>query len=587
MDEVVRHAVEGGGFAPPPEAVIEVRGLKYAYRGREDLQVLRGIDLSIAPGEFVLVMGRTGAGKSTLCLALNGLIPKSFGGTFSGTVKVDGLNTADTEMADLARKIGIVQQNPESQLIGLTVAEDAEFGLENLALPAPEIQARARAALESVGLSQFRDASPWRLSGGQKQRLAIASALAFRPKVLVLDNPTAELDPVGRAEVLKTIARLNREQGITIVMVATDLYEVGPYADRVIVFDQGRIALDGTPEEIVQQPGQLRELGVKVPDIVVLADGLRSSGVWKGRMPADPGSLESELRATLAAVPAAPLSKLTRQTADPAIVFEGVAFAYKDGPEILKGVDLAIGAGEYVAVMGANGAGKTTIGKQMNGLLKPTRGKVVVAGRDTANLSVAELSVDVGYVFQNPDHQIVRRTLAEEFALGPLALGWPKERIDEAVARALEFLGFGNAETDPFFLGLAERNMVALATALIANPKVLVLDEPATGADHGMVMKLMRRVDELNRAGLTLVMVTHDASIVAEHARRLIVVREGRIAYDGTPAEIFSIGDALTASQVDAPPITKLSTRLADLGVPTLLKVEDAVTTLSGWSRNG
>lgn len=587
MNDVARHPAKGSGVEPLPAPLIEIAGLEYAYRGREDNPVLRGIDLTIREGEFVLLTGRTGSGKSTLCLALNGLVPKSFGGKFSGKVTVGGLDTSKADMPSLARTVGIVQQNPESQLIGLTVSEDVEFGLENLALPPAEIHDRAKRTLEVVGLSSISDRSPWRLSGGQKQRLAIASALAFEPKILVLDNPTAELDPVGRADVLKTISALNRDHGITIVMVATDLYEVGPFASRALVLHEGRIALDGKVGDILQRPQALRDLGVKVPDIVELADALKRRKVWQGHLPATVDEAEVSLRKVVGKVPATPKAAEPKPAAKPLIRFEKVRFGYQSGPQILKGVDLDIGAGEYVAVMGANGAGKTTIGKHLNGLLKPNSGTVTVAGRDTSHHSVAELSSDVGYVFQNPDHQIVRRVLREEFALGPEARSWPKDQIDDAVKRSLDFLGFGNGDTDPFFLGLAERNLVALASAIVMDPKVLVLDEPATGADHGMVTKLMRRVDELNQRGMTLLMVTHDASIVAEHARRLIVIRDGQIAYDGSPREIFAIGDALRASQIAAPPIVELSSRLADRGVPSLLKVDEAISVFAGMARDG
>lgn len=574
--------------------VIDITGLEYAYRGREDLPVLRDINFQAQAGSFIVITGRTGSGKSTLCLTLNGLIPHSLGGVFEGKVKVGGLDTSATDMPTLGRTVGIVQQNPESQIIGLTVGEDTEFGLENLALPMDEIGVRAAAALAEVGLQDVVDRSPLSLSGGQKQRLAISSSIALRPQVLVLDNPTAELDPIGRADVLRTIARLNREHGITIIIVTQEIFEALPYADRLVVLEEGRIAVDGAPRDVLQSPAQLRDLGVKVPDIIELADALAQRGAWRGPMPLAIEEAEAEIRSIIALAEA----KAGRGTVyqgrspqlserKPLVHFKDVHFSYGSGPEILKGIDLTIGEGEFVAVMGANGAGKTTLGKHLNGLLQPTAGQVIVDGKNTLENSVAGMAGSVGYVFQNPDHQIVCRHLADELALGPQNLGWPQDRIDAAVERVMSFFGFDDRDADPFFMGLAGRNLVALASSLMMEPRILVLDEPATGADHGMVKRLMNRVAELHRGGLTVVMVTHDAAIVADYAERLIVVNGGLVAFDGTPTEVFREGEALVDCQISPPPILHLTSRLVDVGVPVLCRVTDTVEALAREETNG
>jgi len=570
-------------------SMIDVAGLNYAYRGREDLAVLRNISFKAEAGSFIVITGRTGSGKSTLCLALNGLVPHSLGGVFTGTVHVDGLNTIKTDMPTLGRTVGIVQQNPESQIIGLTVAEDTEFGLENLALPTAEIGERASAALAEVGLQNFVDRSPLSLSGGQKQRLAISSAIALQPKILVLDNPTAELDPIGRADVLSTIARLNREYGITIVIVTQELFEILPYADRFIVLEEGRIAVDGVPREVLQAPQQLRDLGLKLPDIIELADALAARGIWNGPMPCTLDEAEAGIRRISATVQPASSAASESQTNErtPLVEFKNVRFGYNPDTEILKGINLTIGEGEFVAIMGANGAGKTTLGKHLNGLLQPTAGQVIVDGKNTRENSVATMAGSVGYVFQNPDHQIVCRHLADELSLGPQNLGWPQDKIDAAVERVMAFFDFTDRDADPFFMGLAGRNLVALASALMMEPRILVLDEPATGADHGMVKRLMNRVAKLHRGGLTVVMVTHDATIVADYAERLIVVNDGQIAFDGTPTEVFQSGEALVGCQISPPPILHLTERLSDLGIPALCKVSDTVEILAGAKSDG
>lgn len=569
--------------------MIDAAGLEYAYRGREDLPVLRDINFQAEAGSFIVITGRTGSGKSTLCLALNGLVPHSLGGVFSGSVHVNGLNTLGTDMPTLGRTVGIVQQNPESQIIGLTVAEDTEFGLENLALPISEISEKASAALTEVGLEDFIDRSPLSLSGGQKQRLAISSAIALQPKILVLDNPTAELDPIGRADVLSTIARLNREYGITIVIVTQELFEVLPYADRFIVLEEGQIAIDGVPREVLQAPGQLRDLGLKLPDIIELADALAARDIWEGPMPITIEEAEAGIRKISTSLQ--PMTGTTDEPRNsekvPLVQFEDLRFGYTSGPEILKGINLTIGEGEFVAIMGANGAGKTTLGKHLNGLLQPTSGRVMVDGKNTSENTVASMAESVGYVFQNPDHQIVCRHLADELSLGPQNLDWPQEKIDAAVERVMAFFDFSDRDADPFFMGLAGRNLVALASSLMMEPRILVLDEPATGADHGMVKRLMNRVAELHRGGLTVVMVTHDATIVADYAERLVVVNDGQIAFDGTPTEVFQSGELLADCQISPPPILHLSERLSDLGVPALCKVSDTVEILAGVESDG
>ena len=253
------------------DSIVDIQGLSYAYRGFEDKWVLKNITLNIQPGEFIAVAGRTGSGKSTLCYTLNSLVPHSFGGKMDGTVLVCGLNTRDTAPALLAPKVGIVLQSAESQLVGLTVREDVEFGLENLMLPREVIKERADWALDVVKLSHLQESSPWSLSGGQKQRLAIASALAFRPQLLVLDNPTAELDPIGKQDVLETISFLNREHGITIFIIDQELHEVLPYADRLLVLDDGKVLVLDTPEKVLDQAELVRGAGVKLPDVTEIS----------------------------------------------------------------------------------------------------------------------------------------------------------------------------------------------------------------------------------------------------------------------------------------------------------------------------
>jgi len=566
------------------EPIVDIQGLSYAYRGFEDRWILRDINLKIRPGEFVAVAGRTGSGKSTLCYAMNGLAPHSFGGKMEGSVRVCGLDTRETTPAALASKVGIVLQSAESQLVGLTVREDVEFGLENIALPREEIQARADWALDVVKLTAFQNSSPWNLSGGQKQRLAIASALAFKPQLLVLDNPTAELDPVGKQEVLETIALLNREHHITIFIIDQELHEILPYAHRLAILDEGKLLLIDKPEVVLDKAELVRAAGVKLPDVTEICYQLRKRGRWKDVLPRTIDQAKEGLTAILKDSHHLTLLVKDRPDAKPPLIeLQGVSFQYPNGTAVLNQVSLTIHSGDFVALMGQNGAGKTTLAKHLNGLLKPNSGRVIVEGLDTRKESVARLATRVGYVFQNPDHQIFSKTVEEELSFGPKNLGWPQERIHEAVARALKDIEMENRrQAEPYFMGLAERKLIAIASVLIMEPHVLVLDEPATGADYNVALRIMRYISDLHRRGLTVVIITHDVSLAANYASRIIAMREGTIRIDGTPEEVFQQKELLRECKIALPEVVELSQALGREGAQQVIRVQDMVSVLEG-----
>ncbi len=563
-------------------SLIQIRGLTYSYRRQEERPALQGVDLDIEPGEVVAIAGRAGSGKSTLCYALNGLVPQSFGGRIEGEVRVCGLDTRFTPVPELARHVGIVLQSAESQLVGLSVEEDVAFGLENVGLPREEVNARVFSALRTVNLDELADRSPWNLSGGQKQRLAIAAAIALQPEILVLDNPTAELDPVGKHEIIATIARLSSEHGLTIVIVDQELEEVLPHASRLILMDHGRIVREGKPAEVIDQAQELVQLGLKVPDVAHLAWQLRDRGRWSGPLPLSIDDAVQGLQ-PLANLPLPTVAPVERcgQYGETLIELENVSFAYPDGTAVLDNISLTIRRGEFLTLMGPNGAGKTTLAKHLNGLLLPTSGKVLVHGVDTRSSSVAKLAQTVGYVFQNPDHQIFSRTTAEELAFGPRNLGWPKQKITDAVSLALtRIAGQDRGHDDPFFMGLAERKLVAIASVLIMAPEVLVLDEPATGADHEAAMRIMHHLSDLHGSGLTVVIVTHDVSIAANYADRIVGLRSGRIVLDGTPRETFQRSEELRSCLLTPPPVAGVAQKLGE-DFSSLYRIDEMVRIFS------
>jgi len=546
------------------EPIIQIRGLAYSYRRQHDLPALQGVDLEIGGGEFIAIAGRAGSGKSTLCYALNGLIPHSFGGRMEGEVVVCGLNTRKASVPDLASHVGFVLQSAESQLVGLTVEEDTAFGLENIGLPGAEINGRVHSTLRTLRLDGHARSSPWTLSGGQKQRLAIAAAIAFQPQVLVLDNPTAELDPVGKQEVIATLAQLNRDHGVTIVVVNQELEEVLPYASRLVLMDRGRIIRAGSPAEVIDSAEEVLSTGVKLPDVAQVAYELRTRKRWQGFLPISVDDAVVRMRALvrlerLEAVSDPVKARSGNTSRENLIEVENASFSYPNGTRVIRNVSLAIRRGEFIALMGPNGAGKTTLAKHFNGLLVPTEGRVLVGGSDTRHTGVGQLAVEVGYVFQNPDHQLFSRTVAEELSFGPRNLGWSKDRIHAAVEQTLDHLGGRQGGEDPYFMGLAERKLVAIASVLIMEPEVLVLDEPATGADHEASLRVMNHLATLHRQGLTIVIVTHDVSLAANYADRIVVLREGSVVLDGAPDEVFRKVAELRSCLVTPPQVATLA----------------------------
>lgn len=588
--------------------VISVKGLRYSYPpslpGVAAGPVLRGVDLTVARGEFVALMGPTGVGKTTLCLALNGIVPQSTGGVISGEVTVLGRDPRRTPVPQLAQHVGIVYQDPESQLFSATVEAEVAFGPENLCLPPGEIAERVGWALDVVGMRHSRGRSPTQLSGGQKQRVAIAAALAMLPQVLILDEPTAALDPLGRVEVFRVIEQLRNDRRMTIVMVSQDPEHVAAFADRVALMANGRIVAEGAPTELFYALDLFREVGVAVPQLAELAVTLgHQHGVRRrflllddaeaalraewGQAPAPAASSPTSVKEG-AAGPVAPtagggdgrcgpsgvgpraLPDQPPASDPPAVLARGLVYRYDPDLPALEGVDLELAQGAYLGIIGQNGSGKTTLVKHLNGLLRPTHGQVSVFGVDTRHTSVGELARSVGYVFQNPDHQIFCGTTREEIAFGPRNLGLSAASVQERVADALTAFALEPyADLPPAVLGYGLRRKVSLAAVYAMRPRLLILDEPTVGLDQRSADELMRRVDTMHQAGHTIVLVSHDMQIVAAHCRQVVVMDQGRVLVQGPPEWVFQQHAALQQASLTPPPVTALAQRLADLGMPS------------------
>ena len=459
------------------EAVIKVHGLDVRY---PEAHALRGVDLSIAPGSFVLIGGPSGGGKSTLAHALMGLIPQTMPAEVRGHVSIAGLDPRRHSVAQLATRMGLVFQNPATQLFNGTVEEEVAFGPRNLALPSEEVGARVDYALQATECAHLRHRAVRHLSGGEQQRVATASALAMRPTILLLDEPTANLDAEGVQSIVQALVRLHRHFQVTLVVIEHRLAPFLPYADRLVWLANGRVAADGPPAETLARV-----------------------------QPALPARLP----------PPAP-------TGEPLVTLQGVTAGH-NGRLILQDCSLTLHQGDFAALVGPNGAGKTTLARVLAGVLRPRRGRVVWHA-DGALWRV-------GLLQQNPLHQLVCDTVEEEVCFGPRNLGTEQGEETEAILAQTDLLPLRHRPTRALSVGQQQRT--ALAATLSLQPALVILDEPTVGQDWAHLIQVMDFLADLNRAGQTVLLITHDKRLVERYASRVLMLQEGRVELQGANHE--------------------------------------------------
>ncbi|MFS2280715.1 ATP-binding cassette domain-containing protein [Microbacterium sp. OR21] len=506
----------------PSAPLLRVRDLSVTHEGAAH-PALRDVSFDVHPGEVVLLLGPSGSGKSTLTLALNGLIPQSVeNAAMTGSVQVSGLDSRSTAVAQLSTEVSMVFQDPDSQLVTGTVLDEVAFALENLRMPASEVLVRAEQALRRMGLWGRRRWNPDLLSGGGRQRLAIACALALRSRVIVLDEPTANLDPQGVRDVYSALGELIRDaEERAIVLVEHDVDAAADLATRVIVLDHdGRVLLDGPARQTLRQhAGALRELGVLSSDDRTTGTGERVPAAAEGR------AREAIPRALDAA---------------PAITARDL-IVDKRGARLLDVPHLDIARGSFTVIMGANGAGKTTLLQALGGVVPPTHGTVLIDGLDAGRASPRALAAHVGFVFQNPEHQFIAATVRDELAHGlrlqRIGAAEIDERVDEMLAR---FDLRAKAHVHPFLLSGGEKRRLSVGTALIARPSVIALDEPTFGQDRARATELLGLLQELQRSGTTVVIVSHDRRLVADYATDAVLVAGGEVIAVGPAAEVLA-----------------------------------------------
>ncbi len=570
--------------------MIEIRNLNYTYPNMTE-PALRDINLHVDDGEFVLLLGASGSGKSTLIQCLNGLVPKVAGGNLEGEIIVNGKNLRDYKVHQMASDVGIIFQNPDTQLFSLTVEKDVAFGPENLGMPKEEILSRMDQAMRIVGMENMRDRFIFTLSGGEKQRVAIAGTLAMEPSVMVLDEPTSDLDPMGTSEVLSLVRRLNQEKDMTIILIEHKIDDVVHLADRVVVMDQGRVIMDGAPDEIFNRGhDQLKEIGIALPQLSEIAHAIKNgSGDLEDGSPTylSYDTILSRLCDLLRDRPAGiarfrtahTLPATTAHTAPkPKIEIKNLRHTFEDGTVGLDGINLVIPEGDFVALIGHNGAGKTTLASHLIGLLRPEKGTITIDGVDVSGMRVAALARKVGYLFQNPDNQIFTDSVVQELGFGLENIKLRDDVIVERVEAAIAMMELSEFRgRHPHSLSRGQRQRLAVASILAMEPDIIVLDEPTTGQDWGHVNKFLRRIRHLNELGKTIILITHDMNLVAGYARRTVVMDKGRIVLDGDTRYVFSKQKILKKTGITLPIITRLSPDLRRVGmdIPPLLTVQE------------
>lgn len=560
--------------------IIELRDVSFSY-GEGARAALDHVSLSISEGDFVGVIGPSGAGKSTLAAVMSGAIPHHFTGQLYGATLIDGKGTCEVTLTDISRVVGSVLQDIDAQMVASVVEDEMLFGLENFGVPHDQIEERISQTLATVGISDLREREIATLSGGQKQKVAIAAILALAPRVLVLDEPTAALDPASSTLVFETLRKVNELAGITIVVIEQKVALLSKYCGRVLVMNEGSLAFDGEPHEVFSHASELRSMGVDSPRVARMANSLAQRGVIAaGATPCLNVAEAKELVADLVAghvptpgekdVAAAaragsrhvPVARPHAEGAEPVVELSGVNFSYPSGGASVNDLEMRVYPGELVGIVGQNGAGKTTLTKLLNGLLRPSSGSVRIAGMDTHDVPTSAIAARCATLFQNPDRQICKDTVLEEVAFGLTLHGVGDQEARRRAAAAAERFGLPLDES-PFSLSRGQRQMVALASVVVLDPEVVLLDEPTSGLDYRECMTVMETVREMAERGCAVIMVCHDMEVVSDFAERLVVMANGRILARGVAEEVFANEELMRAAYVEPPQVVALAAELA------------------------
>lgn len=530
----------------------------------------RDVTFDIRAGEVVLLLGPSGSGKSTLTLALNGLIPHALPATMTGTVEAGGIDTATAQTATLSTHVAMVFQDPDAQIVTGTVYDEVAFGPENLLLPRETVHSRVEDALRRVGLWERRDDNPDHLSGGGRQRLAIACALAMGSPLIVLDEPTANLDPQGIDDVYAALTDVVATGDRAILLVEHNLDAAMSFVTRTIVLDRdGRVAFDGPAAETIRaHADELVAMGVWLPAATLAALRLRERGIVVDPLPLTPEALAAALPSAPPRTSSASAGPSLSTAREPILRARGLTVTRRR-TEILHGVDLDIAAGSLTAIVGANGAGKTTLIQALAGVVPPPKGQVSVGGIDPGTASPRDLAARIGFVFQNPEHQFIAATVFDELAHGLRLRQTPDDEVAARVAEMLERFGLAHkADAHPFLLSGGEKRRLSVGTALITRPPVLALDEPTFGQDRARAAELLELLARLRADGTTILIVTHDLQLVADHATDTVVLAAGGVRAAGPTAALFADPGILPSAGLRVPALQRVLAEAGWEGTP-------------------
>lgn len=521
--------------------IIQFNNFSFQYKSQAE-PTLHDINLSIYPGEKVLIAGPSGCGKSTLGSCINGLIPFAYPGDQKGSLKINGEEAKDTSIFQLSKTVGTVLQDPDGQFIGLTVAEDIAFVLENDCVPKSEMIPRVKAVAEKVGIGHHLDHAPDELSGGQKQRVSMAGVMINNVKVFLFDEPLANLDPATGKRAIEMIDQIHHDTQAAIVIIEHRLEDVlWRDVDRIILMKDGRILLDSPPDELLST-GALMENGIREP---LYLTAMRYAGI-----PIKPESLPHSIRSVkLSDEDKAKLrdwgnshaASKPPQKREVLFSAEDIDFTYENGFHALKGVSLKIRKGELMAIAGTNGAGKSTFSKVICGFEKPQKGVMKLNGQDMSSLSIKERADHIGYVMQNPNQMISKSFIFDEVALGLRLRGVSEDEIKPRVEETLKICGLYPFRKWPISaLSFGQKKRVTIASILVLNPEMLILDEPTAGQDFRHYTEIMEFLRGLSDLDITVVMITHDMHLMLEYAKRAVVFSQGQIIADDTSANILT-----------------------------------------------
>ena len=603
--------------------MIQAEHVQFEYFRRDDdgnvselVEAVKDVSLRITSGEFVAILGRNGSGKSTFAKLINALLTPS-----EGTLMIGGLDASDEDLKwDIRKKTGMIFQNPDNQIVGTVVEEDVAFGPENLGTPEDIMINRVAESLEQVGMAAYRLTSPNHLSGGQKQRVAISGVLAMHPQCIIFDESTAMLDPSGREEVLQIARRLNEAEGITILYITHEMEEA-VIADRICVLHEGALVMEGSPKQIFARQEELLQYGLALPAVTEIAAGIRRQGVEFATDILDIDDFISEMNRQMAYRnadivrntrgmssnrPYGSAEDTQKSEVDEAdqhravtegLVCNHISYVYQPGTayetKVLHDVNLTINKGDFIALIGHTGSGKSTLVQHLNGLLKPTEGQIFFEGNDIheKDYDRSYLRSKVGLVFQYPEHQLFADTVLNDVCFGPKNLKLPLLEVQQRAFEAIHLVGLTDDVYDlsPFELSGGQMRRVAIAGVLAMKPDILILDEPSAGLDPMGRRELFEILKSLHEIGMTILYITHNMEEVAEFARRVLVMDQGSIVYDAPVGHIFEYGKELKKMGLQVPAVTRLMKEMRQNGyaVPEdLYRKEDAIQYIVDYIRS-